>query len=138
MLKRTSFNNEDDHFEISLTPLIDTTLVLLIVFIAATPALHYSFKVSLPNGSHNEYNDTSSDVCFAIDQYGRVYNQEKKIIAIHDIPIIITKSLKKNPQMAVVFFADRDATCNTLIECMEAAKRTEVNHVYCKTKKINL
>jgi biopolymer transport protein ExbD len=138
MFRKKLFDQDDDHVEVSLTPLIDTVMVLLIVFIAATPVIHYSFNISLPHGSHNEYSETKDDLCFAIDQYGRIYNQYKKIISSQDIVLDVNRVLKNNPDIAVVFFADKDATCNILIECMESCKKTNVKYVYCKTKKITL
>ena len=40
--------------EISLTPLIDTALTLLIIFMVTTPMLHNAIKVNLPEGKSNE------------------------------------------------------------------------------------
>ncbi|MCL5875786.1 MAG: biopolymer transporter ExbD [Candidatus Dependentiae bacterium] len=40
--------------EISLTPLIDTALTLLIIFMVTTPMMHNAIKVNLPEGKSNE------------------------------------------------------------------------------------
>ena len=40
--------------EISLTPLIDTALTLLIIFMVTTPMMHNAIKVNLPQGKSNE------------------------------------------------------------------------------------
>ncbi len=40
--------------EISLTPLIDTALVLLVIFMIATPMMQNSLKVNLPKGYMKE------------------------------------------------------------------------------------
>jgi biopolymer transport protein ExbD len=46
--------NDDSNLEVSLTPLIDTVLDLLIIFIISMPIVHQSIKISLPNGSTTE------------------------------------------------------------------------------------
>lgn len=40
--------------EISLTPLIDTALTLLIIFMVTTPMMHNAIKVTLPDGKSHE------------------------------------------------------------------------------------
>lgn len=40
--------------EISLTPLIDTALTLLVIFMIATPMTHYGIKVNLPFGKNKK------------------------------------------------------------------------------------
>lgn len=40
--------------EVTLTPLIDTVLVLLVVFMITTPLLHNSISIELPTSSTND------------------------------------------------------------------------------------
>ena len=40
--------------EITLTPLIDTALTLLIIFMVTTPMMHNAIKVNLPRGNVKE------------------------------------------------------------------------------------
>lgn len=135
MYNRKKWHDEEINKEISLTPLIDTVLVLLIVFIAATPVIHNSFKVSLPDGVSCETYSKKNALPFAIDQYGRIYDSNKKIISLKQLDEYwFTINDKKN--ISVVFFVDKDASCNILIQCIDICKKNGINHVYCKTKKI--
>ena len=128
--------SDDSHFEISLTPLIDTVLVLLIIFIISMPIVHQSIKISLPNGARTEYCDKKNDICFAIDQYGRVYNEKKELITPYKMIQEINKQYIYFPDCAVIIFADRDASCGNVIEYIDKIKEVGVKYVYCKTKKI--
>jgi len=47
--------------EISLTPLIDTALTLLIIFMVTTPMMHNAIKVNLPQGKSNEVGTTQQE-----------------------------------------------------------------------------
>ncbi|MBA3954209.1 biopolymer transporter ExbD [Candidatus Dependentiae bacterium] len=60
--------------EISLTPLIDTALVLLVIFMVATPMMHNAVKVSLPKGHVQESpGATKEDVTVYIDKDEHVF-----------------------------------------------------------------
>jgi biopolymer transport protein ExbD len=135
--KRFNFFDNDISSEVSLTPLIDTVLVLLIVFIAATPVINQSIKVSLPNGYLNEYKDSKNDICFAMDQYGFIYNIKKEKIDLEKVKLEIEKNIK-NIDTSVIIFVDQDALSGKLIELIDLIKITGIKNVYCKTKKIQI
>ena len=79
--RRNRFEDEGEQdVEIILTPLIDTLLVLLVIFIVATPAASYFVSINLPNGTFNTQKSKEESLCFAIDQYWAIFNQSKKKI----------------------------------------------------------
>jgi len=135
--KRFNFFDNEISSEVSLTPLIDTVLVLLIVFIAATPIINQSIKVSLPSGYSNEYKDSKNDICFAIDQYGFIYNSKKEKINLEKVKLEIEKNIKNN-DTSVIIFSDQDASSGELIKLIDIVKVTGIKNVYCKTKKIQI
>ena len=57
--------------EIILTPLIDTVLVLLVVFMMTTPLLHNNINVELPTSATDDQtasNDANQAIVVAIDK----------------------------------------------------------------------
>jgi biopolymer transport protein ExbD len=134
-LKKT-FNEEDLKPEINLTPLIDTTLVLLIIVLMSVPISHNIIKVALPSGKTVAKKNTN-DICFAIDQYGQIYGENKKKISTDIAATMIIEHNIKNPNSSCVVFADKDGACGNVIEFIDMIKECGINNVYCKTKKIS-
>src|SRR5580698_8855591 len=66
--------------ELSMTPLIDTALTLLIIFMITTPILQNAIKVTLPHGQAKE--DTSNrqdELIVYVDKAGDFYINKAKI-----------------------------------------------------------
>ena len=61
--------------EITLTPLIDTALTLLIIFMVTTPMIQNSIKIDLPKGAAQEAGKEQQEIVVSIDK-------KKKFIAI--------------------------------------------------------
>lgn len=59
--------------EISLTPLIDTALTLLIIFMVTTPMMHNAIKVNLPEGKAKEAAKTAQEFVVYINDKGSLF-----------------------------------------------------------------
>lgn len=62
--------------DLPLTPLIDTALTLLIIFMIASPMMHNAIKVSLPQGQSKEDRALKQDLIVYIDQHEKLYFNE--------------------------------------------------------------
>ena len=64
--------------EINITPFTDVVLVLLIIFMIATPFIYQSsMKVQLPQGSTSE--EISKDIIITINAQGDVFLEDTKL-----------------------------------------------------------
>ena len=54
MARKRRIKRATQMHDVSLTPLIDTALTLLIIFMVATPMMHNSLRVTLPKGQAQE------------------------------------------------------------------------------------
>ena len=61
--------------EITLTPLIDTALTLLIIFMVTTPMIHNAIKVNLPRGRVKEDVGATQDLCVYIEKADLAHNK---------------------------------------------------------------
>ncbi len=59
--------------EITLTPLIDTALTLLIIFMVTSPMINNSIKVDLPKGKLQEVQGVAEDLVVHIDKKRHTY-----------------------------------------------------------------
>lgn len=62
--------------DLPLTPLIDTALTLLIIFMIASPMMHNAIKVSLPQGQSKEDRALKQDLIVYIDSKEKLYLNE--------------------------------------------------------------
>ncbi len=59
--------------EINLTPLIDTALTLLIIFMVTTPMIQNSIKIDLPQGRAKEAGNAQQELVVHIDKQEHMY-----------------------------------------------------------------
>lgn len=112
--------------DINITPFTDVVLVLLIVFMVATPALYESsLKVELPQGTTME--DIRKDVVITIDADGGIYLDERHIDlenlgkAVKEITVTASKT-------QVIVNGDRSIKYDAVIEVIDALARAGVTN----------
>jgi len=59
--------------DIPLTPLIDTALTLLIIFMITAPMMHNAIKVQLPQGNAKEDKNTQQELVVYVDKEGKMF-----------------------------------------------------------------
>lgn len=59
--------------EVNLTPLIDTALTLLIIFMVTTPMIQNAIKVDLPKGAAKEAGEAKQELVVYIDKQGSLF-----------------------------------------------------------------
>jgi len=75
--------------EINLTPLIDTALTLLIIFMVTTPMIQNSIKIDLPQGQAKEAGSAQQELVVHIDKHENMFLngtqmvQEKLLKELH-------------------------------------------------------
>lgn len=88
--------------EISLTPLIDTVLVLLVIFMVCVPVVQQAIKVNLPQGQSTEkMAGQQNDVFVYLDKHKKMY--VNKTAVSDDTLVAEVKKRMHNPQEQFVF-----------------------------------
>jgi len=123
-LKRRSLRRAP---EIVLTPLIDTALTLLIIFMVATPMLkkENALEIELPKGNVKEISDTvQQELIVSVDKAGKiafnntVVSREK---LVHELNKLCTTSHKKT----IFVKADTATSYGTVLELVDVLKQIE-------------
>lgn len=124
--------------EITLTPLIDTALTLLIIFMVTTPMLNNAIRVDLPKGNVKEDTSTRQELVVYIDQHEKLFlngtpvGTDELIKGINDTIIV-------SAQKMVVVKADQAARYGMVIEIVDHIKRAgSVEYVALATQKKNI
>lgn len=121
--------------DVPLTPLIDTALTLLVIFMVATPMMQNVIKVTLPKGTQQEGKDLKPELVVYVDAQNELYWDGKKM-KVAEICATI-KSLVGGKKEQVLFVkADEKSSSGTLLELIDSIKGIGgVQHVALVTQK---
>lgn len=110
--------------EISLTPLIDTALTLLIIFMVATPMLkkENALQVELPKGNVKETSDTQKqELIVQIDKSGKL-SLNNAVVKEVDLISQLKKQVNPKQQKTVFVKADTGVSYGKVIELVDKIK----------------
>lgn len=121
--------------DISLTPLIDTALTLLIIFMVATPMMQNSIKVSLPKGQAKEDMGVQQDLIVFVDKAGAMFFDSVKYESA-DLIKVLQEKTKKDKDRTIFVKADTAVSYGKVIELVDQMKVIGgIKHVALATEK---
>lgn len=121
--------------DISLTPLVDTALTLLVIFMITVPVMHNAIKVDLPTGQVQEAKDINKEVIVSIDKEGQLYINED-LVSWDELKESLQSRLPKG-QNWVRVNGDKDISYGLLVKVVDMVKSMEsIEHVALSTKKV--
>jgi biopolymer transport protein ExbD len=110
--------------EVSLTPLIDTALTLLIIFMVTTPMIHNAIRVNLPRGSAQENDNQVQEFVVTIDKESNMFFNDRPI-TLDTLGATIKDQLAQatgNSNKRVWIKIDKSNSCDTLIGAIDCIK----------------
>ena len=111
--------------DINITPFTDVVLVLLIVFMVATPALYESnLKVELPQGTTTA-EDLMRDVVVTIDAEGGIYLDNRRV-SLEELGTAMLEMTAAGEETRVIVNGDRNVKYDSVIDVMDALARAGV------------
>jgi len=112
--------------EINVTPLVDVTLVLLIIFMVTTPMLQRGTDVQLPPAEQSEPKEEER-ITLTLTREGRLYlnNQEIPRPSLREKLMALTR----NRERVVHFRGDTQVPYGMVIEVMDALKAAGIETV---------
>lgn len=112
--------------EINVTPLVDVTLVLLIIFMVTTPMLQRGTDVALPRAEQSEPKEEPR-ITLTLTREGRLYLDNR------EIPLASLRSrllaLPRDRERVVHFRGDAQVPYGLVIEVMDALKTAGIETV---------
>lgn len=107
--------------EVSLTPLIDTALTLLIIFMITTPMMHTSLKVNLPSTAYDQAQQEKEEIVVHVDKQGALSINDA-ICSSEQFAASLGRLVDdKNPQTVFVY-ADQGVEYGRVIRVVEKIK----------------
>jgi len=108
--------------EINMTPLMDLTFLLLIIFMIATPLLEYSIDVSPPEMNADKIEDKPSETINLLAN-GQI-NYKGRIVSRDELLMILGNLKTTAPKTVLFLRADGDIPYRKVIELMKEIKNS--------------
>lgn len=112
--------------EINITPFTDVVLVLLIIFMIATPFIYQSsMKVQLPQATKSA--ETSRDVIITINAEGEVFFNDARI-DLYALKDKLKAMTEDNPDLSVIINGDKNVRYDAVIQVMDVLTQAGVKN----------
>lgn len=112
--------------EINITPFTDVVLVLLIIFMIATPFIYQSsMKVQLPQATKSA--ETSRDVIITINAEGEVFFEDSRI-DLYALKGKLKAMTENNPDLSVIINGDKNVKYDAVIQVMDVLTQSGVKN----------
>lgn len=110
--------------EISLTPLIDTVLVLLIIFMVTMPIIQNTIQVELPTSSTNDDTlSTQGPVTVYLDKAQNLFIDEESANAVDFLKTLEKKlAARGEAEQVVLVKADRSVSYGEVVRLVDDIK----------------
>jgi len=121
--------------DIPLTPLIDTALTLLIIFMVTTPMMQNAIKVTLPEGQAKEADGAKQELIVYIDKDGNLFFNGIPV-SKDKLTATVKNKVGKDTQSTVFVKADTSVSYGMVIQTVDQLKVAGgVRYVALATKK---
>jgi biopolymer transport protein TolR len=118
--------------EISLTPLIDTALTLLIIFIVTAPMTQNGIKLNLPQGQSKEVGK-QQELVVSLNKKDEIYFNSFPVKK-ENLTTTAQAALKGKPNTPIYVRADQDVSYGKVIEIVDTLKQAGVKQVAMSTR----
>ena len=132
---KSNLNDDDGAIaDINITPFVDIILVVLIIFMLATPVImNPGIKVNLPQAASGE-STTPSQLTISIKQDGGVY-LNGEVLDRENIRASIQALMAENPDTQAILAADKDVPHGLVIQVLDEVKSAGVKKFAISTQK---
>ncbi len=113
--------------QINVTPLLDLTFMLLIVFMITTPLLEYAIDVSPPAMNADPRPDENT-VNISLNKRGEI-TYDKQSVSPQELLANLQKLYINTPRAVILISADGTRSYNDVIELMNTIKKAGFTNV---------
>lgn len=118
--------------EISLTPLIDTALTLLIIFIITAPIVKNGIKINLPQGKSKEAG-SEQELVISLNKQGEIFFNSYPIQR-NKLTQAVKDMLKGKEEAPVFIRADESVSYGKVIQIVDELKQANVKYIAMSTR----
>ena len=121
-----AFEEDDEITGINVTPLVDVTLVLLIIFmVTANYIVSNSIQVQLPEASTGT--PTSKQLLtFVLDKDSQLY-YSGRVVQMADIPAIVDGNRKEQVELQALIAADKSVPHGIVVQLINIVRKSGIS-----------
>lgn len=129
--------NEDNepYDEINITPMLDLTWVLLLIFIIMTTATVQGITVNLPKASTAPSLSKPKTKAVTITQDGTIY-LDAYPVSLQELESLLTQYKAVNPDLPIVIKADALLQYQRVVDVLDLMAKLEISQLGLVTKKL--
>ena len=118
---------------IDITPLMDLTFMLLIIFIITVPALEFTTEVAPPEmNTPVTPEEINNKVMLTMNENGEVQLNEQTV-AMSALEDVLAAKFKEEPEMALLIYVDGKRPYDDVIALHRAAGHAGIRNVHLVT-----
>jgi biopolymer transport protein ExbD len=121
--------------QVTLTPLIDTALTLLVIFMITAPMIQNGIKIDLPQGNSKEVG-TQQDLVVTLDKEERLFFNSYPINR-RMLVETVKKAMGVREDLPVYIRADEKVSYGKVIEVVDELKLAGVQYVAMSTRTVS-
>ena len=114
--------------QINVTPFVDVTLVLLIVFMITAPLLTVGVSVDLPKTKASQLNSKGDPIIVSIKKNGELFIQERKIDSLQLLPRLKAIS-SGNKNLRIYLRGDKNVPYGIVLDTIAKIKSSGFKRV---------
>ena len=111
---------------IDVTPLVDLTFILLIVFMVTAPALESRVQVPLMDADAKDSSNKTKNIVVSLDDLGNIYI-DREMISLDDLPKILGAMSKEGKSFSLR--GDESRTYGEVMTLMKLMRQAGIENV---------
>ncbi len=121
-----SYPRQKSLSDINVTNLVDVTLVLLVIFMIASPLIQMGVQVNLPKASTNAV-ETKDNLTVTVRKDATLY-VEDKLVPLTALSAELGQALKQGKK-GVLIRADKEVSYGAVIKVLDIARKAGIQDV---------
>jgi len=134
----TGFGKNNKRFmsDINVTPLVDVMLVLLIIFMVATPMMIQGVDVNLPKTTAKNIKSQDEPLILTVNKKGEVFI-ENHAIPLDTLEVKIQKIFQNRREKEILLRADKDVSYGFVIDVIARVKKAGIDKLGMVTEPLD-
>ncbi len=128
-------DDNEPYDDINITPMLDLTWVLLLIFIVMTTATVQGITVNLPKASTAPSLSKPQTKAITITQDGTIY-LDTYPVSLDQLESLLTQYKAVNPDLPVVIKADALLQYQRVVDVLDLMAKLEISQLGLVTKKL--